>query len=532
MGGESAYGRSLGFGTRNGFVEHYWYKAPSTLYGQLHSHGEVIDQYLRVDEEAPLLQGGLLLGEENEEYEAQWSSDWRTFEPAERGGAYNPNAPPQGHAARFGPLRSFPYRYFMSSLRLLQMRVNYLLASTVVVSPDLYAYVAASLGHEADTSADAWCLMASAEFDYGRGTVSNFERWLYQRDEPATVPGGVRTFPDARLTQTPAFFHNGSWSTTTWMTAVPHDWIAHTAPRGVIGFRLDPAFTAAAASPLASRVAVVKVTFFDVREGTLALTQAHRTQVHDDVDTSRAGVDCWLECDRTAGACPSVCGSGGACCKRGVDTPTPECGLGTRGCTEHHCCTPPPTGQLWSLGSIATSGDGTLKTVSFVASPLAVRGGASTALFPFDFEVRATSTSGEAHPLVLSMVRVVKTDELWNGGAPSPSTAPPLAVLIGTSLVAIAFVLMCAVAGTLAYCKLRKHAKWRVERRVDPSLRSATATEGRHSQSVSQEAGGTGAASKGPAAATTAFVVQWSYGESSASPTAPADPPKKNPFFL
>ena len=49
------------------------------------------------------------------------------------------------------------------------MRVNYLLASNVVVNPELYAYVALSLGHEAHTSLDAWAFLVSAEFSGGRG---------------------------------------------------------------------------------------------------------------------------------------------------------------------------------------------------------------------------------------------------------------------------------------------------------------------------------------------------------------------------
>ena len=115
-------------------------------------------------------------GEENEEYEASWSSDWRTSDPGHKGGAFNASAPPQGGAARYGPLASFPFRYLMSSLRALQMQVTHLLASSVVVNSDLYAFVALEIGREADDAPDAFCFMVSAEFDYGRGTVSNWER--------------------------------------------------------------------------------------------------------------------------------------------------------------------------------------------------------------------------------------------------------------------------------------------------------------------------------------------------------------------
>ena len=132
----------------------------------------------------------LVQTDENEEYPLAWSSDWRTHQPGEKGGPYNASAPPQGHHARWGPLASFPFRYLMSSLRALQMRVTYLLASTVVVNPDLYTYMALELGRNAQDAPDAFCFMASSEHKYGRGRVSNFERWLYQRDDPATAQGG------------------------------------------------------------------------------------------------------------------------------------------------------------------------------------------------------------------------------------------------------------------------------------------------------------------------------------------------------
>lgn len=35
MGGESTYGASLGFGLRNGFVEHYWYQVPSPAHTRI-----------------------------------------------------------------------------------------------------------------------------------------------------------------------------------------------------------------------------------------------------------------------------------------------------------------------------------------------------------------------------------------------------------------------------------------------------------------------------------------------------------------
>ena len=51
----------------------------------------------------------------------------------------------------------------MSSLRTLQMRVTYLLASTVVVNPAIYAYVALELGKTAADAPDAWCFLATSQ---------------------------------------------------------------------------------------------------------------------------------------------------------------------------------------------------------------------------------------------------------------------------------------------------------------------------------------------------------------------------------
>ena len=78
---------------------------------------------------------------------------------------------------------------------------------------------------------------------YGAGSTAPPSADLYQRDQPGSVPNGVRTFPDARVTQVPA-----APSTPTWMTSTPHDWLAHTAMRGVIGFEIDRRFVNAAAS--------------------------------------------------------------------------------------------------------------------------------------------------------------------------------------------------------------------------------------------------------------------------------------------
>ena len=367
MGGESRYGLSLGFGFRNGFVEHYWYQLPH-LFSSQSFESFWANEYVIFNETAGVHMGGGMLGEENEEYEGQWSSEWMTHSPAERGGAWNATAPILNGTARWGSIASFPYRYLMSSMRVLQMRVNYLLASATIVNPSIFAYVALELGRTVADAPDAFCFLASTHFEWlehlrRAGAVANMERWLYQRDQPPTVIDGVVTFRDARITQTPSGNSVPFWGTDGVGTAggAPYDWIARTAPRGVIGFTLDRAFVFSPPRPL--RGAVVKVSFFDVLVGSVRLTQAHTA---------------------AAGGAPTLVGF-----------------------------------------PIRTVGDGQLKTVTFVASQLPVRPLGSNR--SFDFEVRAFDLSGLPQALCVSMVRVIKHGASGDPppSLPSPPSSPP-----------------------------------------------------------------------------------------------------------
>jgi len=207
-------------------------------------------------------------------FEKTWSSEWRGAQSGCFGkgsGRYDASQEPLGACARFGPLASFTYRYFMSSMRLLQMRASYLLLGGAVVHPQISAYVANEIGHTPSTGSDAFTLLCSTTLKMrGGGSVKNFERWLFQRDAPAA---GVVTYADAKITQTPAL----PTTRRTWMTRDKYDWIARYAPNGVIGFSVDRAWAAGGArSSLGASVAVLKVTAFDYEAaGTLKVTQAH-----------------------------------------------------------------------------------------------------------------------------------------------------------------------------------------------------------------------------------------------------------------
>jgi hypothetical protein len=250
MGGPSSYGISLGFGVRNGFVEHYLYEIPHATLGQVWGAD---NSYLSVNETAPVFSPrSVAIGDENEEYGRKWASDYRTYSPSQMGGGTeNLSAPEQGSVARFGPLASFQYRYFMSTLRSMQMRISTLLVNTFALNGPLASYLALELGRTAQDAPDAWCFLMEAQLR--RGPLKNFERWLYQRDT-AEAP----TVADARITQTPA-----EPSPRTWMTTDKHDWIARAAENGIIDFQLDGAFLASRGD-YASIPYVVKVTFFDV----------------------------------------------------------------------------------------------------------------------------------------------------------------------------------------------------------------------------------------------------------------------------
>lgn len=157
-------------------------------------------------------------------------------------------------------------------------------------------------------------------------------------------------------------------SNRTWMTDEHHDWIGQTAPTGIVGFTIDRAWANEPTWPL--RQAVVKATIFDVRAGSLHLTRDHRPS-HDASDIARAST-----------------------------------GTGTGERADSQAGTS-------SFGQpIPTWGDGALRTLTFSATFTAehLRAAGADARPParFDFVLRARSNAGDAQPLLVSMVRVVK----------------------------------------------------------------------------------------------------------------------------
>ena len=158
MGGPSHYGFEKGFGMRKGFVEMYHYRIPDNEVGQyLDENG-----YLCVDEEAPVLKNKCFSGEVNEEYNQSWAEESSDY--------------------RFGrTTNSFPYRYFMSNLRALQMRSTYL-HTTGHLIPKMLPFISQQLGRTAEDTPDAWSFLTETRLK--SGLSKNWERWLYQRDAP------------------------------------------------------------------------------------------------------------------------------------------------------------------------------------------------------------------------------------------------------------------------------------------------------------------------------------------------------------
>ena len=154
------YAYSLGLGQRSGFVEMYLFHVANPALGQSIDPGG----YLVVDESCPPIRDNRVFGDENEEYHEAWTG-------------------------RFGPLKSFTYRYHHSMLRAIQMRRNYLMLSDWTPDPHLLAFVAMQLGRTVADTPDAWCRLRQSTARRG-GVVKNFERWLHQRDAP-----GARTTP-------------------------------------------------------------------------------------------------------------------------------------------------------------------------------------------------------------------------------------------------------------------------------------------------------------------------------------------------
>jgi hypothetical protein len=245
MGGSSHYGFEKGFGVRRGFVEMYLYNIPNEDLGQ---HIDA-DGYLYVDERAPVISRRAFNGEVNEEYEAGWAT-------ADRG-------------YRFGATtNSFPYRYFTSTLRALQMRCTYI-HTTGHLIPEMLPFLSLQVGRTVEDAPDVWTFLRTSYLKasnyrnkdtVGRSITAeeekegipakNFERWLYQRDAD-----GYATRPAIKIDQ----------AIKMWMVQEGkyYDYLARTGRR--MGFDIDDRW-----KPRNGTLAI-KVSFLDAQPGSLQL---------------------------------------------------------------------------------------------------------------------------------------------------------------------------------------------------------------------------------------------------------------------
>jgi hypothetical protein len=263
MGGASAYGRSLDLGGRQGFIEKYWYRAPGIDSENYWGHQLITSTgHTEINETNPMAMGTATNCEVNEEVTPKWSAEWRCASCAsldgETGGSWLATGPLAGSQSRYGPIRSFPYRYMMSTLRALQLRTNMMVADpTAIVSASLSKYLVRSMGQTRQSTSEAWCFLveATTQRNVG-GVVKNWERWLYQRDSTdPSVNGGRPAEADASFTVTPVDAAQNPNN----IASGSHEFVAKAATE--LGFTLEQVFKGRVQG---ATEAWVKVSYFDV----------------------------------------------------------------------------------------------------------------------------------------------------------------------------------------------------------------------------------------------------------------------------
>ena len=168
-----------GCGGRDGMPT-VWYRYLNAGYGEnLTDAG-----YLEFDDNFAPVKNGCLWYTENTEYFAD-NETWNK------------------ERVRFGTEKDFATRWFTTTMRVLQMRRNWMNVRSQVMpkleatDPDFLRWVEYSLGKTPETSPDAWCWLREGYL--ARWTkerpVRNFERWLLERD---VEPGG-RTLPAEKI---------------------------------------------------------------------------------------------------------------------------------------------------------------------------------------------------------------------------------------------------------------------------------------------------------------------------------------------
>jgi len=219
------YAGELGIGTRHGFIQMY------NSYVHMPQFGMTInaDRYVDIDENNAFIKSDLRFGDENEN---------------------------MGDESFFGWKQSFPYRYYVSSFRMLQQRRNYVMHDENTLNPELTWYVGLGLARRVEDTPDAFCMLSeyyiSKSANEGNaGAIKNIERWIYQRDVPGYMTTPAMKVPTAK---------------DQWYADIkkPYDFTARKGQK--IGFDIDNKMF-----PAGEQEFAVKVSYCDSVAGTLIL---------------------------------------------------------------------------------------------------------------------------------------------------------------------------------------------------------------------------------------------------------------------
>lgn len=165
-----------------------------------------------------------------------------------------------GVGALGGPYISTSYGEFMNLIRTVQSRNTANYDESMIILPWVGQWMILELARTVEDTPDVFSFLVEAEVKWvnEEERVKNWERWLYQRDEPPFLT----TYMDAPITSFPAAPSQTRWQS--WWDK--NDWIARS---GIsIGFDVDNRF-------IANNGAVLKITFFDTNEGFITARFKH-----------------------------------------------------------------------------------------------------------------------------------------------------------------------------------------------------------------------------------------------------------------
>ncbi|MCU4157864.1 T9SS type A sorting domain-containing protein [Carboxylicivirga sp. A043] len=234
------YAAEMGIGTRNGFIEMYGATVHMPLFGLTINN----NRYEEVDENNLFMQNKFPFGDENEEY---------------------------SNEGRFGWEESFPYRYYITTFRMLQMRRNYVMHDGNTLNPELTWYLGMGLSRNVHSTPDAFSMLneiyispfanKNEDGSSNAGPVKNVERWLYQRDMP-----GYETTPCMAVPTAKDLWYADN--------SKPYDFTARKGKK--MGFIVDDRLFSKGEQGMA-----IKVSYYDGVKGTLKLLYKNNNGIQE-----------------------------------------------------------------------------------------------------------------------------------------------------------------------------------------------------------------------------------------------------------